>query len=55
MQGKQGCNETAPPEGTGHLVEDEKEQQTVCQVQNHIGQMVHAGTNAVELAVQHVR
>jgi hypothetical protein len=55
MQSKQGCNETAPPEGAGHLIEDEKQQQTICQVQNHIGQMVHGGIYAVELAIQHVR
>jgi len=55
MQGKQGGNETAPPEGAGHLIEDEKQQEAVRQVQNQIGQMVHARPYTVELAVQHVR
>ena len=54
MDGEHGRHEGAGPETAGHPPQDQEQQDRRGGVQQDVGQVVSAGVQAVELAVQHV-
>ena len=54
MEGKEGGDEGAAPEGAGHSVEEQKEKERVGDVEAEAGEMMAGRAQAVELHIQHV-
>ena len=54
MERKQRRDEGAAPEGSGHSLEDKEKQKRICRMKEHVRQMMIAGLQPKELAVQHV-
>ncbi len=54
MEGEEGGHEGAWPEGAGHPVEDQEQQDRIDDVKEDIDQMVPSGFQPEELNVQHV-
>ncbi len=54
MHGKQRRDERAPPEGTGHPREHEKQKQHIRCMKEQIGEMVAFRVESVKLIVHHV-
>ncbi len=54
MEGKKSGNKAASPQGPGHPLQYEKQEQRVEQVKKDIGQVMSLGIQAIELVVQHV-
>ncbi len=55
MNGKDGRDKRAPPEGGSHFSQHEKEQNNDQCVQKHIGEVMAAGSKAIAPAIKHVR
>ena len=55
VQGEQGGDQSARPDGTGELAEQPEQQEAIGKMQGQIHQMVACGMNAKELAIGHVR
>ena len=54
MQGKEGSHQRAAPEGTGHSVEEQKEENRIREVEAEAGEMMAGWLQTVELGIQHV-
>ena len=55
MQGEEGGHQRTSPKRAGHRVQHEEEQQNVGGVKEQVAQVVPAGLETEELAVEHVR
>src|SRR5439155_21336945 len=54
VQGEERSYESAAPKGARHLLEEEKQDQSVGQVEEEVDQVMGAGTQAEKLDVKHV-
>jgi hypothetical protein len=54
MKGKKGGDKGAFPDGMGHAMENQKEQQGICHMKEQVGQVMPGGVQPIELTVQHV-
>src|SRR5208283_699723 len=55
MPGEERCHESAAPERAGHPQKQPEEQYGICGVKNHVGEVLRAGIEAEERAIQRVR
>ena len=54
MQGKETGNHKAPPQATGGLAQEKKQEQCIGRMEKHAGQMMPGRIAAEKPAVQHV-
>jgi hypothetical protein len=54
MKGKKGGDTGAVPDGTGHPMENQKEQKGVCYVKKQIGEMMRPWIQPEQTAIHHV-
>jgi hypothetical protein len=54
VDGKEGRNQRASPERSGHPVEEEQQEERIGEVKQHAGEVVPRGIETEELTVQHV-